>query len=97
MGHLEIFVKILDKVPGQSYNRIMNNKRPTVRIGDKVSLSAIKSMIPAYDGKPAVLRDTVLTVSSITGTGSKRNPFGVRTTDGTHFWGHEPGDLEVRS
>lgn len=69
-------------------------KRPSFRIGDRVKLSAITRMIPAYDGKPAVLSDTVLRVSSITGTGTTRNPYIVRTTDGVNFWGHEPDDLE---
>lgn len=68
-------------------------KRPATRIGDTVTLSSIKSSIPAYDGKPAVLRDTALRVSSVTGTGSKRNPYHVVVTDGTHFWHMEPGDV----
>jgi hypothetical protein len=76
--------------------RARKAKRPSVRIGDTVSLSPIKSMIPAYDGKPAVLRDTVLTVSSITGTGAKRNPYHVVVTDGTRFWHLEPGDVTPR-
>lgn len=68
-------------------------KRPALNIRDSVTLSSIKSSIPAYDGKPAVLRDTVLAVSSITGTGSKRNPFHVVVADGSHFWHMEPGDV----
>lgn len=56
-------------------------------------LAAHKSVIPPYDGKPFVLRDTMLTVSHLTGTGSKRNPWHVVVTDGTHFWHLEPDDV----
>ena len=68
-------------------------KRPTLRKHDRVTLAAHKSVIPPYDGKPFVLRDTVLTVSHLTGTGSKRNPWHVTVTDGTHFWHLEPDDV----
>lgn len=68
-------------------------KRPALRKHDRVTLSRIKSVIPPYDGKPFVLRDTVLTVSHLTGTGSKRNPWHVVVTDGTHFWHLEPDDV----
>jgi hypothetical protein len=50
-------------------------------------------VIPPYDGKPFVLRDTVLTVSHLTGTGAKRNPWHVVVTDGTHFWHLEADDV----
>ena len=70
-----------------------NERRPSFRKGDRVTISRIKSVIPPYDGKPFVLRDTVLTVSHLTGTGSKRNPWHVVVTDGTHFWTLEPGDV----
>jgi len=69
------------------------NKRPALRKQDRVTLSRIKSPIPAYGGKPFVGREDVLTVSHITGTGAKRNPWGVVVTDGTHFWNLEPGDV----
>lgn len=69
------------------------SKRPALRKHDRVTLSAIKSVIPPYDGKPFVLRDTVLTVSHLTGTGSNRNPWRVVVTDGTHFWHLEPDDV----
>jgi hypothetical protein len=68
-------------------------KRPTLRKNDHVTLSPIKSVIPAYGGKPFVGRETVLTVSHLTGTGSKRNPWHVVVTDGTHFWHLEPDDV----
>jgi hypothetical protein len=70
-----------------------NVKRPAFRKNDRVTLSRIKRVIPPYDGKPYVLRDTVLTVSHLTGTGSTRNPWHVVVTDGTHFWTLEPGDV----
>jgi len=68
-------------------------KRPTLRKNDRVTLASHKSVIPSYDGKPFVLRDTVLTVSHLTGTGSNRNPWHVVVTDGTHFWYLEPDDV----
>ena len=68
-------------------------KRPALRKNDQVTLSPIKRTIPPHDGKPWVLRDTVLTVSHLTGTGSKRSPWAVVVTDGTHFWQLEPGDV----
>jgi len=73
----------------------MKAKRPTLRKHDRVTLAAHKSVIPPYDGKPFVLRDTVLTVSHLTGTGSARNPWHVVVTDGTHFWHLEPDDVRV--
>ena len=69
------------------------SKRPALRKHDRVTLSRIKSVIPAYGGKPFVGRDMVLTVSDLTGTGSKRNPWHVVVTDGTHFWHLEPDDV----
>ena len=69
------------------------NKRPALRKHDRVTLASHKSVIPPYDGKPFVLRDTVLTVSHLTGTGSKRNPWHVVVTDGTHLWHLEPDDV----
>jgi hypothetical protein len=69
------------------------SKRPALRKQDRVTLSAIKRPIPAYGGKPFVGRETVLTVSHLTGTGSKRNPWHVVVTDGEHFWHLEPDDV----
>ena len=69
------------------------SKRPAFRKHDRVTLSPIKRPIPAYGGKPFVGREMVLTVSHLTGTGSKRNPWHVAVTDGTHFWHLEPGDV----
>lgn len=68
-------------------------KRPALRKNDRVTLAPHKSVIPPYDGKPFVLRDTVLTVSHLTGTGTKRNPWMVVVTDGTHFWHLEADDV----
>jgi hypothetical protein len=68
-------------------------KRPAFRKNDRVTLSSIRRSIPSYEGKPAVLRDTVLTVSHITGTGTARNPFHVSVTDGEYFWHLEPDDI----
>lgn len=73
--------------------RMANDKRPAFSKNDRVTLSRIKSVIPPYDGKPFVLRDTVLTVSHLTGTGSKRAHWHVVVTDGTHFWHLEPDDI----
>ena len=69
------------------------SKRPALRKQDRVTLSRIKSVIPAYGGKPFVGRETVLTVSHLTGTGSTRNPWHVVVTDGTLFWHLEPDDV----
>jgi hypothetical protein len=69
-------------------------KRPMLRKHDRVTLSPIKSVIPAYGGKPFVGRDMVLTVSHLTGTGAQRNPWHVVVTDGTHFWHLEPDDVQ---
>lgn len=68
-------------------------RRPSHRIGDEVVLASFKSVIPPYDGKPFVGREDVLRVSGVTGTGSKRNPYGVIVTDGTYFWHLEPDDV----
>lgn len=46
--------------------------RPKFRLRDQVTLAPQKSVIPPYDGKPWVLRDTLLTVSSVYGTGTLR-------------------------
>ncbi len=69
-------------------------KRPALRKHDRVTLSRIKRAIPPYEGKPWVLRDTVLTVSHLTGTGAQRHPWHVVVTDGTHFWNLEPDDVQ---
>lgn len=69
------------------------SRRPALRTHDRVVLAPHKSVIPPYDGKPFVLRDTVLTVSHLTGRGSTRDPWHVVVTDGTHFWHLEPDDV----
>lgn len=71
----------------------MATRRPKHRKHDRVTLASHKSVIPAYGGKPFVGRDTVLTVSHLTGTGSTRNPWHVVVTDGEHFWHLEPDDV----
>lgn len=68
-------------------------RRPKLRTGDLVLLAPQKSVIPAYDGKPFVGRESVLRVSSVTGTGSARSPYRVVVTDGEHFWHLEPDDV----
>lgn len=68
-------------------------KRPALRKNDRVSLAWHVRVIPPYDGKPYVLSDTVLTVSHLTGTGSKSKPWRVVVTDGTHFWTLEPDEV----
>lgn len=84
---------VLDPDPFCTYSIDMNKtKRPTIRLRDTVT---VKNVIPAYDGKPWVLSDTALTVSSVTGTGSTRNPYRVVVTDGAHFWHLEPDDLQA--
>jgi len=91
-GHLAY--QILDpERTSRDAHRMPQSKRPALRKQDRVTLSRIKSPIPAYAGKPFVGREDVLTVSHITGTGAKRNPWGVVVTDGTHFWHLEPGDV----
>lgn len=87
----EAFDRMLSK-PAKA-KKSSRPKRPAFHVGDKVTLSFEVSTIPAYGGKPAVLHDTVLRVHAFVGTGNKRNPYGVTTTDGMHFWGHAPGDL----
>jgi hypothetical protein len=77
----------------------MKTKRPALQLRDTVQLASHKSVIPAFDScdgagvKPFVGHDAKLTVSSITGTGSKRNPFAVVVTDGNYFWHLEPDDV----
>jgi len=69
-------------------------KRPRFRAGDRVSLASHVRPIPAYGGKPFVGRDAVLRVSSVTGRGTLRDPWGVSVTDDAgNFWGLMPGDL----
>lgn len=69
------------------------SKRPTLRKQDLAKLSPTKRSIPAYGKKPFVGRDTELFFSHLTGTGSKRDPWGIVVTDGTHFWHLEPEDV----
>lgn len=67
-------------------------KRPQARPGELVTLAPHRSGIPAHDGKPMVGREDVLRVSSVTGTGSARNPYRIVVTNGVHFWHLEPDD-----
>jgi hypothetical protein len=64
-------------------------KKPSFQVGDEVVLASHVST--SY--YPGVLRDTVLRVSAVCGTGTKRNPWTLRVTDGTNFWGNEPNDF----
>jgi hypothetical protein len=69
-------------------------RRPTFRVSDRVVLAEHTPLIPAYEGKPFVGRETVLRVSSIVGKGTQRAPWGVNITDDAgHFWRMDPGDL----
>ncbi len=68
--------------------------RPGFRVNDRVILASHMRAIPPYDGKPFVSKEDVLRVSSIIGTGSKRNPYHVSVTDDKgHFWQIQPDDL----
>jgi hypothetical protein len=68
--------------------------RPKFHINDRVVLASHVRAFPPYDGKPFVGHENVLRVSSISGTGSKRNPYHVSCTDDQgHFWSIEPDDL----
>ncbi len=70
---------------------VPKTKRPSFRINDRVSP---RWMIPAYGGKPHALTDTVLRVSSVSGTGSVRNPWQVSVTDDAgHFWTLTPDEV----
>jgi hypothetical protein len=64
-------------------------------VGQRVTLAPVCASVPAYGGKPAVLRDTVLTVAEVSGDGTARNPWHVVATDGTHNWHFDPGSLEL--
>ncbi len=68
--------------------------RPNYSKNDKVTLCSHVSAIPAYAGKPFVGCDTVLSVSHLTGRGSKRDPWRVVLTDGEHFWHMDPADIQ---
>jgi hypothetical protein len=73
-------------------------KRPAHRINDRVTLASHVAVYPAYDGKPFVGHETVLRVSSVSGTGSRRNPWAVSVTDDAgNFWTNEPTDFEIVS
>lgn len=88
----------LDNVDKLTYgNDMAKTKRPNLQLRQSVTLSSIKSPIPAYDGKPFVGRDMQLTVSHITGKGTIRDPWHVVVTDGMHFWHLEPNDVTPAS
>lgn len=74
-------------------SKTQKTKRPAFNLGDEVRLADHMRAIPAYADKPAVLCDTVLRVSHITGRGTKRDPWAVVATDRVHFWHFEPSDL----
>jgi hypothetical protein len=69
--------------------------RPRFQINDRVVLAGHTRSISPYDGKPFVSKlESVLRVSSISGTGSKRSPWQVSVTDDLgHFWQLQPDDL----
>jgi hypothetical protein len=68
-------------------------KRPALRVGDRVVLASDIRTPLVHAGKPAILRDTVLTVSSIGGRGTLRDPWTVHVTDGCEFWHFAPQDV----
>lgn len=69
-------------------------KRPRFHVNDRITIAPYTPLIPAYGGKPFVGRETVLRVSSITGTGAVRNPWFVHVTDDAgHFWQMPPDDI----
>ena len=74
--------------------KVARDARPNYSKNDKVTLCSHVSTIPAYDGKPFVGRDTVLSVSHLTGRGTKRDPWRVVLTDGFHFWHMDPVDIQ---
>ena len=67
-----------------------NTPRPHFRKNDKITSLSI---VPAYDGKPQIGRDTELSVSHVTGRGSKCAPWRVVATDGIHFWHFDPENI----
>ena len=68
--------------------------RPKFQLREHVLLDECQRMIPATVDAPAVLRDTVLRVSHISGKGTKSAPWFVVVTDGAgHFWSFEPGQI----
>jgi hypothetical protein len=70
--------------------------RPKLAKNDPVRIAAHMSVIPAYDDKPFVGRDTTLYVWTLTGRGTKRDPWRAVATDNAgHFWHFEPDDLET--
>lgn len=83
--------KVGDKVKFRTKTK---TPRPKLNIRDEIRMADHMRTIPAYDGKPEVYPSTVLRVSSITGKGTKREPWGVSATNGTHFWHFNPADVE---
>lgn len=73
----------------------MKTIKPAYRPADCVRLASHVRCIPAYGDKPIVTHATELRVSSLSGNGSKRQPWSVTVTDGQHFWHVDPSDLQV--
>lgn len=76
---------------------LIEGAKPKFKLRDAIVLASHERMRPSFDGKPAVLKDTVLRVSSISGKGSKRDPWQVNATDGHHFWAFEPDAIRLAS
>ncbi len=76
----------------------MSNKarRPNFQIRDLVVL-APGVRVPATNSHPALLVDTVLRVSSLSGRGTLRDPWTLNVTDGFHFWGLDPDAFRLAS
>lgn len=72
--------------------------KPTLRTGDRVTLANhVRTPVrDALQGRPDILRDTVLDVVSILGHGTARAPWLVVVgMDGVQRGMFEPGDLVV--
>lgn len=68
--------------------------RPKLLKNDSIKIASHVAVIPAYGDKPFVGHDTLLRVSSISGTGTRRNPWSISVTDGVYFWHFAPEDIE---
>ena len=76
----------------------MPNKRaskPAFQLRKAVRLASHMRHVPAYDDKPVLTHESALTVASIVGRGTLREPWRVVVTDGTHFWHMRGDDIEA--
>jgi hypothetical protein len=68
-------------------------KRPDLGPSDHVTLASHVRHFPTCDGKPPILADTVLRVSSVSGKGTRTWPWVVSVTDGHRFLHLDPEDV----